>query len=389
MDYSESIQKSEGVLRVAILQRVCTGYRKGLYQRLAESEKITLRVFIGEDIPNSKVKSVQDLAGIDIVKLSTHFIRIRKRIFANHINLYESLKVFAPDVIICEGESNLFSYLKAIVYKWRNSNVKLIHWSLGGLPGKSENVYSVKAKIKSLLHKPFDCFIVYSSFGKLALERLGHLSEHIVIATNVSDTDYHLRQSTMLQMTCEEAREKVGLPDRFTVLYVGAIESEHKRLEELIHAATFLDPIKFNVVIVGDGEGLQELMKSVQDSTLSHVFFPGRIQTGLSNYYRAADVFVLPGRGGMVISEAMAYALPVIVFQADGTEYDLVDNDKTGVLLEYGTAEEMAESIKKLAKDTRQAKQMGVNAQKLVQEQFNRTAMVNRIIDAIRIVVSK
>ena len=38
----------------------------------------------------------------------------------------------------------------------------------------------------------------------------------------------------------------------------------------------------------------------------------------------SADVVVVPGRGGIVISEAMVHGVPVIVHQADGTEYELV-----------------------------------------------------------------
>jgi len=383
---SQPVQKLQvqDVCRVAILQRVCTGYRKGLFQKISENENITLRVFIGDDIPNSKVKSTQDLTGIDVVKLPTKFIQVGRRIFVSHINLQQALNEFEPDVIICEGESNLLSYLKAIIYKWQHPAVKLIHWSLGGLPGEKIDPQSIKAKVKSLLHKPFDCFIAYSSYGKTVLKKLGRSAEHIVVATNVSDTDYHLERSSQLKLTTEEAREQLGLPDRYTALYVGAID-DNKRLGILVKAAEKLDRLQFNVVIVGDGEYLQEIKKEVESNNINNVYLPGRVSAELATYYRAADVFVLPGRGGMVISEAMAYGLPVIVFQADGTEYDLVENNKTGVLLKTGSVDELAESINKLSQDTQHAKEMGQKAQQQVREQYNRAAMVSNIISAINI----
>ena len=37
-----------------------------------------------------------------------------------------------------------------------------------------------------------------------------------------------------------------------------------------------------------------------------------------------SNIFVLPGTGGLAINEAMAYGLPVICSEADGTEKDLV-----------------------------------------------------------------
>ena len=41
-------------------------------------------------------------------------------------------------------------------------------------------------------------------------------------------------------------------------------------------------------------------------------------------HFAGADLFVLPGTGGLAVQEAMSYALPVIVAKGDGTQEDLV-----------------------------------------------------------------
>src|SRR5699024_8021625 len=51
--------------------------------------------------------------------------------------------------------------------------------------------------------------------------------------------------------------------------------------------------------------------------------------------FRKADVFLLPGTGGLAVNEAMAYALPVISAPGDGTIYDLIDDGKNGFLIEH------------------------------------------------------
>ena len=43
---------------------------------------------------------------------------------------------------------------------------------------------------------------------------------------------------------------------------------------------------------------------------------------------------IVPGRGGMNISESLAFGLPVIVHQADGIEYDLIKNGRNGFIIE-------------------------------------------------------
>jgi glycosyltransferase involved in cell wall biosynthesis len=44
----------------------------------------------------------------------------------------------------------------------------------------------------------------------------------------------------------------------------------------------------------------------------------------LNAYFQTADLFVLPGTGGLAVQQAMANALPVVVAQGDGTQDDLV-----------------------------------------------------------------
>ncbi len=44
----------------------------------------------------------------------------------------------------------------------------------------------------------------------------------------------------------------------------------------------------------------------------------------LDSYFSSADLFVLPGTGGLAVQEAMSHGLPVIMGQGDGTNDDLV-----------------------------------------------------------------
>lgn len=368
-------------LRLAILQRVCTGYRKRLFQQIGAADDLVVRVFIGEDLPESKVRSTTDLSGLDVEKLPTRFVRLGGRIVCHHRGLTAALERFRPDVVLCEGESNALSYLKAIRYRRRYPAIGLIHWSLGGLPGAPVDPRRPRSRIKKQLLRSFDTFVTYSSFGKHALRALGVAEERIFPAINVCDTDYHLRADEELRTTRAEARRELGLPDCFTCLYVGAIDPA-KRLDQLLHAAALLDPSRFSVVVVGDGPAKADLERLAAELTLGNISFPGRIQTGLTRYYRAADAFVLPGRGGMVISEAMAYALPVVVYRADGTEYDLVLDGETGVRLQRGDAPEIREVVEALADTPDARRAMGKRGQQLIRDRYNQAAMVQEITRA-------
>jgi uncharacterized protein YnzC (UPF0291/DUF896 family) len=62
-------------LKIAITQRVIPGYRRALFKKLSETENIDFKIFIGDDVPNTKVKSSKDLSGINFTKIKTKFIK--------------------------------------------------------------------------------------------------------------------------------------------------------------------------------------------------------------------------------------------------------------------------------------------------------------------------
>lgn len=370
-------------LRLAILQRVCVGYNVELFRRIAATPGFEMRVFIGEDIPNSKVRSAANLSSIYVVKLPTHFVRLGRRVLPWHKGLIKSLGEFQPDVILSEGESNFLSYLQAIWYRRRHRNVALIHWSLGGLPGVQVLPGSIASRIKYFAQSHFDAFLVYSSFGKECLIELGHAPDKIFVATNVADTTDNLEKAAQMQESSSEARAKLDIPDRFTILYVGSMDA-NKRPDLLLELAKATDPEHYNFVLLGDGAMLKELRSRAKTEGLSNVFLPGRVSDKLPLYYRASDAMVLPGRGGMVISEAMAWSLPVIVYEADGTEYDLVRDVETGLRLAGNTVIDFKNALETLRTDMTQCKAMGLAGRERLVEKYNIEQMVGQILKAVR-----
>ncbi|MCP4937115.1 MAG: glycosyltransferase, partial [bacterium] len=335
---TSSIPPREWSLRIAILQRVLPQYWMGLFQILSGDSACNVRLFIGADLPSSKVRSVSDFGDLDVIRMPTRFFNLGARQLTDHQGLKSVLAAFEPDAILCEGESNVLSYLKALWYRARHPKTALIHWSLGGLPG-APIASPLRRGIKRRLLAMFDTYVVYSSYGRDELIELGCPSNNIHVAVNVSDIGCHLDAARYLMLTKEQARLELGLPMAFTVLYAGALDDD-KHLDKLVTALADPTAPQCNLVVLGDGPLRGELETKASELGLRHAFFPGRVSwETMAKYYRAGDVFVLPGRGGMVMSEAMAHGLPVIVHQADGTEFDLVRDGETGYRLDSGSPE--------------------------------------------------
>lgn len=367
---------------LAIIQRVCTSYRVHLFEILASMPGLQLRLFVGEDIAGSKVRNASDFKGLDVVQLPTRQWGLGNRVLVYHSSLRKRLEEFQPDGILCEGESNILNAIEAIGFRWRHPLVGMAHWSLGGLPGVQKARTGVRSAARALFRRQFDSFVVYSSYGQRVLQDQGFPAETIFVATNVSDTTYHLQQAETVNLSKSDARARLALPDKFTVIYVGSLDS-NKRIDVLIEAASRLGAEKINIVVCGDGDVLPDLKRLAETRQAMNVHFAGRVSTELPLYYRASDALIVPGRGGMVISEAMAFGLPVIVYQADGTECDLVQDGVTGIRLQRGYAEDFRHAILGLKSNPGWGEEMGRNGQRLIRERFTPENMAKQIVVAV------
>lgn len=369
-------------LRLAVLQRVIPTYRTALFRSLCAAQGLETKFFIGEDIPNSKVKSTVSLEGINAKKLNTKFIKLGSRIWPLHLGLISELRSYKPDVILCEGESHFLGYVTAFVYRFFfNKKVALIHWCFISLPGEPLDRGGLLGLFKAYLRRRFNAFLLYSSFSQSRLIKLGIEPEKTFVATNVGDVARFIALADAIKETPNQAREKLSMPNRFTVLYTGTLD-KNKKPDLVLQLAREMSREAFNFVILGSGEMLSELREEVDRQHLDNVFIPGRVTDQLALYYRASDVLVIPGRGGIIMSEAMAFGIPVVVHQADGTEYDLVKNGESGFILKNGTIDEFKDKIEWLENNRERTELMGKLGRRMVELTFNTQNMVNKIVEA-------
>lgn len=163
--------------------------------------------------------------------------------------------------------------------------------------------------------KNSDVYFVYYGVDRTRIHRYSF--------TSVCDAD--ILPQVLSQSKKNEIREKLGIQiDAKVVLAVGRFIPV-KGFDILIKAST----PEWHVYIVG-GEITAEYCKLRKDLNLEdNVHFVSYCQKDeLSNYYKAADIFVLPTRGdswGLVINEAMSYGLPVITTDHCGSGLEMLD----------------------------------------------------------------
>jgi len=166
------------------------------------------------------------------------------------------------------------------------------------------------------------------------------------------------------------------------VLFVGRLQAR-KRVDSLLRACAALSgDIQPRLVIVGDGperSSLESLAKKIYPSA----DFPGsKHGPELATYFYSADLFVLPGTGGLAVQEAMSYGLPVIMGQGDGTNDHLV---RPANGWQLASTEKLAGLLQEALSDVSRLRAMGVESYRIVSEEINLERMVEIFVGAVNL----
>lgn len=178
------------------------------------------------------------------------------------------------------------------------------------------------------------------------------------------------------------AGEKKGLPETFphgqVVLTVGRwlADERYKGMDTLITALPKLLPRwpELQLAAVGDGNDRAWLEHLAQETGVRrHVHFLSGLSYGqLAACYSACTMFALPSRGegfGLVYLEAMACGKPVIG-GAHGGAPEVIEDGKTGYLVQHGDAVQLATSIETLLANPEMAREMGRCGKERVANEF-------------------
>jgi 1,2-diacylglycerol 3-alpha-glucosyltransferase len=193
------------------------------------------------------------------------------------------------------------------------------------------------------------------------LEKLGMDSRRIVRSYDVVDNAFFARGADHVRST--SSPEDWGLPNQY-FLYVGRLAPE-KNLEHLLCSfQRYVDEGgTWSLVLVGTGPQ-EEYLKSTAEKMgiKASVQFAG-FKNGpeLFPYYGFASCFILPSvrePWGLVVNEAMASGLPVLVSTICGCIPELVSPGVNGYSFAPGDEKDLANKLSRLAslpKDSRAA----------------------------------
>lgn len=288
--------------------------------------------------------------------------------------LMEMVQRASPAVLISTCHSGTLSEWNLLRWAQRHG-VRRVAWQCGYEynPGRAKRLALAR------FVPQFDFHLCYHSNAKVYALQHGAREEQTLVMHNTIDEAAIVPGDRTAARTLLVARHP-QLRDKKIILYVGAVLDE-KRLELLFDALQQLGRDDTLLLLVGDGPHLQVLKSRFADRR--DWLAVGRVIDGVGSYFDAADVFVLPGTGGLAINEAMAHRLPVISGYADGSADDLVIDGETGYRLHSDSPAELADRLSKLLDQPSLAMQMGLAGERRIRGPLSFRSFVDRVVGVL------
>lgn len=356
--------------KLAILQRVLPVYRADFFDLLADACLGGLNLCAGEPRANEAIETTAELRSAKLTPTRNIHLLGGQFYLCWQTGLIKWLNTQNPEALIVEANPRYPSTRFAVEWM-KKRNRPVVGWGLGSPPVAGMLAGIRKTGRLNFLHQ-FEALLTYSRRGAEEYEQLGYPAENIFVAPNA-----------VSQPPRQPIQERPPMFNgRACLLFVGRLQ-RRKRVDLLIRACADLpDELQPRLVIVGDGperSTLEELARQVYPQA---EFSGSKFGSELNAYFEAADLFVLPGSGGLAVQEAMSHALPVIVARGDGTQDDLV-RAENGWQIPVDDLPGLTSALQVALSDVVQLRKMGKESYRIVSQEINLEKMVEVFIDVL------
>lgn len=363
--------------RLGLQQRVFPAYRAPFFDALAERCVGGLSMLAGEPMPGEALGKPGALKVARLVPARNLYLGWGPFLMVWQRSLMDWLEKWQPDVLVMDANPRNASTRAA--QRWMHARGRpVIGWGLGAPVPKGPFSGLFSGSRRKFLSQ-FDALIAYSQTGAEQFAAAGFPRELISVASNAVT---HRPEGPPPE------RGETYPEGGPVILFVGRLQ-ERKRVDALLRACASLPAgLQPRLRIVGDGPARAALEAEARR------VYPGASFTGdlrgeaLAAAFAAADLFVLPGTGGLAVQQAMSYGLPVIVAEADGTQADLV-RPENGWLVLPGDEVALTGCLAEALSDPAGLRRMGAESYRIVLEEVNIERMVEVFAQVVEAVTTR
>lgn len=374
--------------KLVIITEIIAPYRIPVFNALAQRHQVELHViFLSENDPTLRQWEIyKNEIQFSYEVLPSWRARLGRHNLLINRGVRTALDRIVPDAVICGGYNYLASWSAA--YWARAKRIPFLLWTESTAFDQRQQYRLVELAKKRFLNL---CrgFVVPGLSSLHYLTNLGIETGQIFVAPNAVDTSAF---AMVAEATCEndaQIRSRYGLPCRY-FLYVGRMVKEKGIYDLLAAYAEVREEIRSQVglVFVGDGADRNDLQRSlkINPGTIQFLGFKQREQ--LTEIYALAEALTFPTHSdpwGLVVNEAMACGLPIIVTNVAGCALDLVHDGSNGFVIPPKDIPKLAQTMTTLAENSELRGRMSRRSREQIQAN-SPSAWAEGIVKAVQTV---
>lgn len=382
---------------VVVVTNIPRPYRQALFavlkNRLA-ADDCPLRVLYTSN-PSKHVRRGSVPIAPDDMSMESyvHNLSLRmgyERVVSIPLSLGHSLKEMCPSCVVVPG----FGPVPAMAAHWcRKCNVPYVIWS-GAWSGNDIGIGRMQLKVREGLVRHAAAFIAYGSAAADYLVALGAHRARIFSAWNTVDIESLAAAAHAAASRRSDLVDKYRLANR-NLLYVGSVV-ESKGVAELVSAALTVDVpgVDWALHFVGAGP-LEEALKTrvlAAGKDARFRFHGLRPPADVAELLGVVDGFVLPTKleaWGLVINEAMACGVPVVVSTMAGATRDLVENGISGYVVDPSDTSALSQIMSRLVVRDPRCREVGIAGARAVREKASLEKAAEGFIAAVKCAMTR
>lgn len=219
-------------------------------------------------------------------------------------------------------------------------------------------------------NKYFDCLFLPGERSAAYFSGLSFPEARIWRSAAVVDNQHFENRSFAIRNNTDESRSAFNLPDEY-FLTVCRLSPE-KNIPNLLEAYRRYTRLggNWNLVIVGSGPEEQSLKRFIREQQISGVHLvPWTQYDELPAYYALASCFILPSISepwGLVVNEAMACGLPVLVSRNCGCLPELCQRGINGYDFDPYDVDELASYMLRFSSGELDLEAMGQASRRII-----------------------
>jgi len=323
--------------RVALLTQQVSHYHAARY-RAARTKFDDLRIYSWVNSADFEEFLSRDPESSDVIRpFADHDAYIRAvRSGALWERVHREFDRYLPDVVAVAGWSFPESFAAIAWARQAGARVVLMSASQPHDAARTGWREAIKRRVVSACDA---ALVAAGPHGDYA-SHLGIPYDRVFFGYDAVDNDYFTARAEHARRNASELRAVHRLPQRYLLASGRFIEKKNfPRLIEAFARALAADDRGHHLVILGDGPERPMIERAVERHGLKdRVHLPGfRSYEVLPHFYGLAEGFAhvaLAEQWGLVINEAAASSLPLVVSRPCGAATTLVRDDENGFLVE-------------------------------------------------------